>query len=265
MAATLELEQRGGVSIITLNRPKSLNALNSEMALDLRDVLRQIAREDAVRCLIIRGAGEHFMAGGDIAFFQQSLTLSDAERERQVSDLVGIVHESVQLLRQMEQPVIAAVRGSVAGFGMSLMAACDLAIAAENAVFVQAYTQIGTTPDGGNTYHLPRTVGLKQAMAMTLLNEPIDAAQALAMGLINKVVAADALDSEALGMARRLTAGPVGAQARAKQLINHSFENNLQQQLEAEQASFTRSSLTADFAEGVTAFLEKRRPDFSGD
>jgi 2-(1,2-epoxy-1,2-dihydrophenyl)acetyl-CoA isomerase len=165
----------------------------------------------------------------------------------------------------MPQPVIAGVRGSVAGFGMSLVAAADLAIAADSARFTQAYSQIGTTPDGGNTWFLPRAVGAKRAMGLTLLNEPIDAAGACAIGLVNQVVADSELEAVTLQLAERLARGPSRAYAQAKRLINDSMSNTLEQQLLAEQGSFTRCALSHDFAEGVTAFMEKRRPEFSGE
>lgn len=265
METILEQVSKEGVVCISLNRPEYLNALNDRMAHELRDVLNRLSKDSAVRCLVIQGMGEHFMAGGDIAYFKQSTKLPNGERKQQVYDLVGVVHDSIHLLRKMDKPVIASVQGSVAGFGMSLMMACDLALAADDATFVQAYSQIATTPDGGNTFHLPRMVGMKQAMAMTLLNTPLNAQQALGMGLVNQIVPVGQLQQVVEKTAHQLARGPVQAMARAKQLINQSFDNTLQQQLDAEQQSFTQSALSGDFEEGVTAFLEKRRPQFKGD
>ncbi|TVO68182.1 enoyl-CoA hydratase/isomerase family protein [Sedimenticola selenatireducens] len=265
MGETVRIEQQGAVTIVTLNRPASLNSLNSEMSYELRDSFSAIAKDKAIRAVVLRGEGNHFMAGGDIAFFKKSLELTPDERKEKVTELIGVVHEFITTLRTMPQPVIASVRGNVAGFGMSLVAASDLAIASENALFTQAYSQIGTSPDGGNTFFLPRAIGTKRSMAMTLLNEPVEAEQAMQMGLINKVVADDELETVTLKLAGRLAQGPTQAYGRAKQLMNSTMGNTLQQQLDAEQERFARCSISHDFAEGVTAFMEKRRADFTGE
>ncbi|MCB1868408.1 MAG: enoyl-CoA hydratase/isomerase family protein [Gammaproteobacteria bacterium] len=262
MDEVITLEIFDSIATLTLNRPKALNALNREMAEGLNRVFREIERNRSVRCLIITGAGDHFMAGGDIRYFQQCLALPEREREAEVNSVIGIVNDAAAVLRRLPQPAIASIRGNVAGFGMSLVAACDLAIAADNARFTQAYTQIATTPDGGNTFFLPRAVGLKRAAELSLLNRSLDAETALAWGLINKVVANDALETETAGMARRIRQGSVQAMAGVKSLLNASLQNPLEQQLQLEQASFLRCALAADFREGLDAFLEKRRPEF---
>lgn len=265
MDEVVRFEKTGAVAVVTLDRPASLNALDDAMSHQLRDGFLELSRDRRVRAVILRGAGEHFMAGGDIAFFNRGLDLPPDQRQDQVSGLIGVVHQFITTLRQMPQPVIVAVRGSVAGFGMSLVAAADLAIAADNARFNQAYCQIGTTPDGGNTWFLPRLVGMKRAMELTLLNEPFDAAEARAIGLVNRVVPDSELDDVAGKLAERLARGPARAYAQLKQLLNDSMSNTLEEQLLAEQGSFTRCALSRDFAEGVTAFMEKRRPEFSGE
>jgi len=265
MGETVRIERQGAVAIVTLNRPASLNALDSEMSYQLRDGFQRLADSPDVRAIVLRGEGDHFMAGGDIAFFKQSLDLPPDERKQKVTELIGVVHEFITTLRTMRQPVLTCVRGNVAGFGMSLVAASDLAIAADNARFTQAYCQIGTSPDGGNTFFLPRAVGTKRAMAMTLLNEPVSADHALAIGLINQVVPDADLEGVTLKLAARLAQGPTQAYARAKQLINSTMGNTLQQQLDAEQERFALCSVSHDFAEGVTAFMEKRKADFTGE
>lgn len=265
MAQVVRIEQQDAVATVTLDRPSSLNALNSEMSYALRDSFRRLAEDSSVRAVILRGEGEHFMAGGDIAYFHQSLSLNSSERQEKVNQLIGVVHEFISTLRSMPQPVIASVRGNAAGFGMSLVAASDLVVAAEGARFTQAYCQIGTSPDGGNTFFLPRAIGSKRAMAMTLLNEPVDAHQALTMGLINQVVPDVILESTVSDLAARLSRGPTRAYARTKQLINSTMSNSLQQQLDAEQERFVLCSVSHDFAEGVTAFMEKRKAQFNGE
>lgn len=265
MGEIVRIEQQGAVAVVSLNRPASLNALDSEMSYQLRDGFQRLADSPGVRAIVLRGEGDHFMAGGDIAYFHQSLELSLDARKQKVTELIGVVHEFITILRTMPQPVIASVRGNVAGFGMSLVAASDLAVAADNARFTQAYCQIGTSPDGGNTFFLPRAIGTKRAMAMTLLNEPVSAEQAQATGLINQVVTDAELEAATLKLAARLAQGPTQAYARAKQLINSTMSNTLQQQLDAEQERFALCSVSHDFAEGVIAFMEKRKAEFTGE
>ncbi|MCW8907025.1 MAG: enoyl-CoA hydratase [Sedimenticola sp.] len=265
MNQVLNVDRQAAVATVTLNRPSSLNALDSDMSYQLRDVFRDLSGDNGVRAVILQGAGDHFMAGGDIAYFQQSLDLEPDERQAAVNRLIGVVHEFISIMRSMPQPVIASVRGNAAGFGMSLVAASDLAIAAESARFTQAYCQIGTSPDGGNTFFLPRAIGVKRTMAMTLLNEPLDAAQALATGLVNRVVPDDELETVVSELARRLSHGPTRAYANVKKLLNSTMSNTLQQQLDAEQESFSSCSTSHDFSEGVTAFMEKRKAEFNGE
>ena len=263
MNDVIALQIADSIATVTLNRPGSLNALNREMAEALNRVFGELEQNASVRCLVLRGAGDHFMAGGDIRFFQQCLALPEPEREAEVASVIGMVNAAAAQLRRLPQPVIASIRGNVAGYGMSLVAACDLAIAADNARFTQAYSQIATTPDGGNTFFLPRVVGLKRAAALCLLNQPLDAGAALEQGLINNVVANDELEAETDKMARRITRGSMQAMAGVKALLNASLQHTLEQQLQLEQASFVRCALGADFREGLDAFVGKRQPRFA--
>ncbi|MCB1760457.1 MAG: enoyl-CoA hydratase/isomerase family protein [Gammaproteobacteria bacterium] len=262
MSEIVEFELGEQIAWLTLNRPKSLNALNREMAEGLNRVLRQLQGETDLRCLVIGGAGEHFMAGGDIRYFQSCLQQPRVELEGEIAAVIDLVNDSVVRLRSLPFPVIASIRGNVAGFGVSLVAACDLAIASENARFTQAYAQIATTPDGGNTWLLPRQIGLKRSMALSLLNEMLDAAAAERIGLINRVVADEALDEETRAWARKLRRMAPGALAGVKRLLNASLENSLSQQLALERHSFVACALGEDFREGIDAFVEKRAPDY---
>jgi 2-(1,2-epoxy-1,2-dihydrophenyl)acetyl-CoA isomerase len=258
------LDVAGGIATLTLNRPQALNALDHGMARALRDAVERVEEDSAVRAVVVCGAGAHFMAGGDIKVFNAMLAAPPEQRRADFEQIIGLVHESVTRLRRMEKPVIASVHGAVAGFGLSLMNACDLAVAADDAYFTLAYCHIGTSPDGGATWALPRLVGLRQAMEIALLGDRFDAQRALALGLVNRVVPAAELAAATRALAARLAAGPTAAYAKTKRLLNESFDRTLGEQLLAEQDNFAASTLTADFAEGVHAFMEKRKPAFRG-
>ncbi len=252
----------GGVATLTLNRPKTLNALNPEMAEALEASTAVLSADDAARCIFIRGAGGNFMAGGDIGYFHQCLSLSGKERSDAVALVIKLVHGAIGNIRNAGKPVVACVEGACAGFGVSLVAACDLAVAADNAVFSLAYSRIGITPDGGSTWFLPRLVGLKHAAALALLADRFGAKEALQMGLVNQVVEANALNNAAGALAMRLAGGPTKVYAGAKALLSQSFHSTLDEQLKAEEARFIEGVKGAEFEEGVRAFVEKRKPKF---
>jgi len=258
-------EVSDNIATLTLNRPESLNALNLAMIDELRAASARAAVDPAVRAVIVRGAGEHFMAGGDLKWFREQLGVPPQERQPQFEQMIAAVHASVLSLKGMNKPVIAAVHGAVAGFGLSLMLAADLVVAADNAYFTLAYCHIALSPDGGSTWSLPRQVGLKQAMEIALLGDRFDAARARELGLVNRVVARAELEAEALNLAQRLAAGPAEALARTKALINQSLDNSLEAQLHAEQRAFAACGVHPDFSEGLSAFFEKRKPLFGGD
>jgi 2-(1,2-epoxy-1,2-dihydrophenyl)acetyl-CoA isomerase len=256
--------REGGVATITLNRPRALNALDQELTLALRDAVFTIEHDQSIRCAVLRG-GEHFMAGGDLKWFK-TLTegRSPTENRIQFEGFIREVHAVILSLRRMPKPVVAGVRGAVAGFGMSLMMASDLAIAADSAYFTLAYTLIGVSPDGGSSFALPRIVGQKKAMEIALLGERFDAASAERLGLVNRVVPSSTLDSETGKLAARLAAGPTAVYARTKALLNGSLNASLESQLQREAEAFAQSASEPDFQEGLAAFVEKRKPQFKG-
>lgn len=253
------------VATLTLNQPESLNAVNPAMIDALLATSSRAASDPSVRAVIVRGSGEHFMAGGDLKWFREQTTLSSENCRIRFEELIDAVHASVLNFKGMNKPVIAAVHGAVAGFGLSLMMAADLALAAENAYFTLAYSNIALSPDGGATWSLPRQVGLKQAMEIALLGERFDALRARELGLVNRVVALDQLQAETLKLAARLAARPATALGHTKALLNQSFDNSLETQLHAEQHFFAACAAHSDFAEGLASFFEKRRPVYGKD
>jgi 2-(1,2-epoxy-1,2-dihydrophenyl)acetyl-CoA isomerase len=264
MTEPVLLEVDGGVATVTLNRPEALNALSDDMIAALVAVMARVEDDPAVRCVVLRGAGDHFMAGGDVKGFHGRLAETPAARSVHFRDKIHSLHPAIESMRRMPKPVIASLRGAAAGFGLSLALATDLAIAAEDAYFTLAYCLIGTSPDGGSSYHLPHIVGVRKAMEIALLGERFNAETAHALSLVNWVVPTAELEAETAKLAGRLAGGPSHALAETKALINACIDNTLEDQLAMEAESFARCAATQDFVEGVTAFVEKRAAAFQG-
>ena len=256
------LRRDGAVATLTLNRPDALNVLDLPMVTGLLAHLSEIADDTTIRAVVLRGAGPHFMAGGDIRMFAALRPLPPAERTARFKEFIVPVHAALELLVRLPQPVVARVHGACAGFGISLMCACDLAIASDDAYFSTAYRQIGLTPDGSGTWSLPRVVGPRKAMELVLLSPRLDASEALRIGLVNRVVPTAELDTAVDAVTRSLASGPALALRNARRLLRGSLEHTLSQQLDAEAASIAQCAGTDDFVEGITAFLEKRAPRF---
>ena len=256
----------GGVASITLNRPAVLNALNNALAQALLDALNAAGKDEAVRVIVIQGAGDAFMAGGDVGYFHRKLAeFPDRPKFRPIIvEMIERAQNLARTIRNIPKPVIAAVHGGCAGFGLSLMLACDLAIAADNAKFTLAYIHLATTPDGGASFHLPRMVGQKRAAEIALLGDRFGAVEAERWGLINRVVPLAELEATVAKLAGRMAKGPALAYARTKVLLNAADGNSLEAQLAAETESFASSALTDDFAAGVGAFVEKKPAVFTG-
>jgi 2-(1,2-epoxy-1,2-dihydrophenyl)acetyl-CoA isomerase len=253
---TIRVEHADGVTTITLNRPESLNALNAPMRRELLSAFKGLARDDAVRAVVLTGEGRGFCSGAD-------LRGGSGEREfRRV--LTTEYNPLIRAIRELPRPVVAAVNGVAAGAGVSLALACDLVLAAEDARFIQAFVKIGLVPDSGSTRTLVRTLGRHRAAQLIFSGEPLSAQDAHAAGLVNRVLPAGELAAAARDEARRLAAAPTRAIAYAKRLINAAEDADLDAQLAAEAAYQELAGRTEDHAEGVAAFGEKREPRFLG-
>ncbi|MBP2228864.1 2-(1,2-epoxy-1,2-dihydrophenyl)acetyl-CoA isomerase [Azospirillum agricola] len=259
-AAPVLLSREGAVSWIRLNRPAVLNALDEEMAAAFLDACRAVAEDSEARVLVVAGNGRGFMAGGDLARFN-----ADPARAPEVAGaIIDSLHAALRILDGLKLPVLASVHGPVAGAGMSVACAADLCIAADDAAFNLAYARIGATPDGSGTYHLPRLVGLRRAMELAMLSDSVDAAEALRLGLVNKVVPAASLAEETAKLAARLAAGPTVSYAGIRRLMRQSWTSTLDRQLDDEGETFRATAASEDFREGIAAFLAKRKPVFRG-
>ena len=249
-----------GVATITLNRPDDANALDLVMARELSDVAIQLGDNSDVRVVVIRGTGKMFCAGGDLGAFGEAGDGVSALMMQMAGDL----HMGISRLTRMDAPVIAAVNGTAAGAGVSLAAAADLVISVDSAKFVMAYTNAGLSPDGSSTYFLPRRIGDRRARELMLTNRVLSAAEALDWGLVNQVVAEEAFDEAVSSLATRLAAGPTRAFGQVKSLLNASFDNGLETQMELETRGIAGMAATRDGREGIAAFLGKRKPEFKG-
>src|SRR5665213_2978103 len=254
---TILFEVADGVATLTLNRPDKLNAFNDQLHSDIADALGQVETDAAIRALVITGAGRGFCSGADLS---QRLDNKGGTNDA----LDRHYHPRLRRLRALKKPVVAAVNGPAAGAGMSLALACDIVLAAQSATFIQAFTRIGLVPDAGSTYFLPRLIGTARAKGLTMLAEPLSAAQAEAWGLIWKAVPDDRLMSEAAALARKLAQGPTFALGLTKTAIDASMGNTLDTQLALERDFQADAAASEDFREGVTAFLQKRPAKFAG-
>ena len=253
----LLLERDGAVASICFNGPSALNAVDPPMARAFLSAVRGLAADPSVRAVIMRGAGNGFMAGGDLAVLS-------ADPQRGAEELIGPLHEAVTVLDAMDAPVVAQVHGVAAGAGFSLMLQADFVLAAAGTRFNLAYANIGTSCDVGASWALPRRVGLRRALEIALLSDTHDADAAERMGLINRVVPAAELEAEALALAHRLASGPTLALGHLRRLMRSSQDHDLAGQLHAEAAAFQACAATNDFRIGLDAFRDRRPPAFTG-
>jgi 2-(1,2-epoxy-1,2-dihydrophenyl)acetyl-CoA isomerase len=254
---TILVETRPGYRVITLNRPERLNALTVEMADALLGALDEAQGDPECRAVLLTGAGRAFCAGQDLAAI-------DGASSSDIGRLIDKYNRVIARLRGLPIPVICAVNGVAAGAGANLALACDIVLAANSASFVQAFAKIGLIPDCGGTWFLPRLVGAARARALAMLAEPLPAEKAAEWGMIWQAVDDDKLMDEAHSLTARLAAGPGVALGLIKQALDASETNDLKRQLKLERNLQAEAAANPDFAEGVSAFLEKRPPAFRG-
>jgi 2-(1,2-epoxy-1,2-dihydrophenyl)acetyl-CoA isomerase len=253
---TIAFEAKEGVGRISLERPETKNALNLEMRAELIQVFERVRDDDAVKAVVLRGAGGAFCSGGDIRTMEDVAPVAGRTR-------LKTGHRLIRAMVELEKPLIAAVQGVAAGAGMALALACDLLIAAEDARFSLGFVRIGLVPDWGTLYFLPIRVGMARAKALLMTGDPIDAGEAERMGLVYRVVPPGQVDDEAMDCARRFARGPGQAYAMIKSALNRwpvSLETLLEMEATMQAVAFN----SEDFEEGRKAFLEKRKPDFRG-
>ena len=254
----IEQHLEGGVLTLTFNRPEVFNSFNRDMALELQAALDAAEQNDAVRCIVLTGNGKAFCAGQDLA------EVMDPEGP----ELTSIVREHynpiVMRIRKIEKPFVAAVNGVAAGAGANIAMACDICVAKESAAFIQAFSKIGLIPDSGGTYFLPRIIGFQRATALAFLGDKVAASEAVAMGMIYAAYADDSFAEHVGSLAAKLASMPTRGLGLTKRAFNEGLSNTLEQQLEVEERLQTEAGQTSDYNEGVTAFLEKRKPVFTG-
>jgi 2-(1,2-epoxy-1,2-dihydrophenyl)acetyl-CoA isomerase len=253
--ADVEVTRDGAVQTITLNRPEKMNAFTRGLHGELRDALKQ-ARDPEVRAVVMTGAGRAFCAGQDLTEFGETGDIGASLRET--------YHPNILAIRALEKPVIAAVNGACAGAGLSLACACDIRIAADSAAFVPGFIGIGLIPDAGGTYFIHRLLGASRAFEWMSSNRRLTAAEAHAWGLVSEVVEADALPLRAAELASTYAELPTRGIGMTKRLFDHADTATLEEQLEMESQLQAAAARSDDFREGVSAFLEKRPPKFTG-
>jgi 2-(1,2-epoxy-1,2-dihydrophenyl)acetyl-CoA isomerase len=263
---TILFEIADGVATLTLNRPEKLNAFTSVMQRELRAAVDQVRSDASVRAMLITGSGRGFCAGQDLN--ERAMFGGAGAGEAHAFDLGASLEQNynplVLRLRALPLPVVCAVNGVAAGAGCNLALACDIVLAARSARFIELFSRIGLIPDAGGTYALPRSIGLARALAISMLAEPVGGEDAASWGLIWKCMDDDRLMPEATELVRALARGPTRAYALTKQAIYASSNNTLEQQLALEARLQREAGRSADFREGVSAFLEKRPAQFSG-
>ena len=255
----IQFEIKEGVGKMTLNRPEKYHSFVREMALQLQDALDKCNNDKSVRAILITATGKAFCAGQDLG----------EATDPNGPDLTQIVQEHynpiIKKIRNMEKPVVAAVNGVAAGAGASIALCCDIVVATESASFIQAFSKIGLIPDSGGTFFLPRLIGMQKAAALMMTAELVTATDAVNMGMIYKVFSDDSFEEESWKLVSKLAVMPTKGLGLTKRLLNASYSNNFEEQLDMEDKCQTIAGNTSDFKEGIEAFFEKRKPNFKGE
>jgi 2-(1,2-epoxy-1,2-dihydrophenyl)acetyl-CoA isomerase len=254
----LLVQHENNIAFLSLNRPDKYNSFNREMALGLQAELDRCAKDETIRAIYIRGVGKAFSAGQDLG------EATDPEGPELRSIVRDHYNPIIERIRTIEKPVVAAVNGVAAGAGANIALACDVVVASESACFLQAFSKIGLIPDSGGTFFLPRLIGFQKASALMMLGDKVTASDAERMGMIYKVFADEVFEKESKQIAQKLAQLPTRALVYTKLALNESLGNSLQGQLATEEEFQYKSGKTADFREGVAAFIEKRKAVFSG-
>ena len=255
----IQFEIKEGVGKITLNRPDKYHSFVREMALQLQDALDKCNDDKSIRAILITATGKAFCAGQDLV---EATDPNGPELSQIVQEHYNPI---IRKIRNIEKPIVAAVNGVAAGAGASIALCCDIVVACESASFIQAFSKIGLIPDSGGTFFLPRLVGIQKATALMMTAEPVTATDAVDMGMIYKVFSDDSFEQESWKLVSRLAVMPTKGLGLTKRLLNTSFSNNLEQQLDMEDKCQTIAGNTADCKEGIEAFFEKRKPNFKGE
>lgn len=253
----LDVRRDGSIAVLTLDRSASGNAIDRDLAAALLDAVLTLDSDVAVRAVILTGRGRFFCTGGDVRSF-----LAARDAGQAIEAITAPLHMAVARLMRLAKPLIVSVNGPAAGAGVALALLGDAVLAACSARFTAAYGAIGLSPDAGTSWLLPRLIGLRHAQRLALLGETIDAEEALALGLVTRVIADDDLSSETIALARKLATGSMSAFRRTRRLLLDSFDRSLEAQLEREAESIAAAAREADGREGIGAFLAKRPPTF---
>lgn len=259
--ADVLFERDGQVEVVTLNRPERLNALTFDMVRDIDTRLRALEQEDDVRAVLVTGSGRAFCGGADIS---GPGGREDAASPTGMRATTQMYCRMINVMTTMEKPVVGAINGTAAGGGCNLAFACDMLVASKKARFIQVFVKRGLVADCGGTFFLPRMIGLLRAKELMFSGEPLEARRALELGAVNRVVADEDLMEEAMGLARALAAAPTRAIGMIKNMLNRSFESDIQDALDREATMQGIAASTEDVVEGIAAFLQKRDPDFKG-